>query len=201
MSLQTALLRISYRKFRIWRKGHGRFLLPVIIIFDIRASALLIRPQNQAYIFRHGNSQLLYSPHGIESCHSRSLVVSCSPPIKPSILNNRLKGLRHRPSLSCWNYIQMSQNIQLTLLIIQICRSHIVIIINSGKAVPFRHSQGRLKGVKGSCSKGFTFYIRHFFTVNSAKPTDILNHFVPMSIHIAFNLILVHHFVSFYLHA
>ena len=51
MTFQTSLFNVDDREFRIRRKGHGRLILLVVIIYNIRASALFVRTQNQPDVF------------------------------------------------------------------------------------------------------------------------------------------------------
>ena len=118
MSGQTAFFYIDHRKFRIRRKCHGCFFFNLIIVFDIGASALFVCSQNKPDVLFQRDTKILYGPHGIESSHCRSLVICGTSSVETAVFQHRLIGSRHLPAFSGRDYIQVSQNIQLPLLMV-----------------------------------------------------------------------------------
>ena len=177
---------------------------PFEIIPDIAAAALLIRSKDQTAVSRDGKAQLLYGAHGIKRRHSRSLIISASSSIKPSVLYHRAEGLRYRKSLSCRHHVQMGENIQPGSAIVQVCGKHIVLIIFYRKTVS---GQNLLRFLKNPCSpfsKGLTRLRLHFLTVDGNEGHRVLKHLLFMTVHVAFQLFytgfclfLIHHFQSF----
>ena len=169
-------------------------------MFNIRTAALFVGSHNQTHIFFQRNPQFLYGPHGVESRHSRTLVVCSATAIQIAVFYHWFKGFCNLPSLSGRNHIQVSQNIQLFWkATVKIHTSHITIIILNFKAIPLCHIQRRIQTLCRPRTIRHIFLCRHFLAVNPAQLTDILDHFLSMFLHVDFNFLLIHLYLSPYI--
>ena len=86
----------------------------------------------------------------------------------------------------------MGQDVQLSLLVIEVGCSHIIVIITDGKTITLCHAKSCLKGLERAFPVRLALHIRHLLTVNPAQCTDILYHFFPVGINKTFNFFPIH---------
>ena len=86
----------------------------------------------------------------------------------------------------------MGQNIQLALFIIQVCGSHVIIVIGDGETIGLSHGKCLSQCGKCTLTVWHAFFIRHFLTVNAAQSTDVIKHLLSVCLDKLFNLFSVH---------